>query len=92
MFKYIMFCLIYIIFLHFISFLYNNHFINISLFNLYKNIYYQFNLYKHIYYQYGLSHFYKGFSWAAGIAMLLHSGTFCAIEALNAKEVMDSVY
>jgi hypothetical protein len=24
--------------------------------------------------------------------MLLHSGTFCAIEALNAKEVMDSVY
>lgn len=47
---------------------------------------------KHIYYQYGLKHFYKGFSWAAGRAMLLHSGTFCAIEALNAKDVMDSVY
>ena len=47
---------------------------------------------KHIYYQYGLSYFYKGFSWAAGRAMLLHSGTFCAIEALNANEVMDSVY
>ena len=47
---------------------------------------------KHIYYQYGLKHFYKGFSWAAGRAMLLHSGTFCAIEALNAKEVIDSVY
>ena len=31
----------------------------------------------------GLIQFYKGFSWAAGRAVLLHSGTFCMMEYLN---------
>ena len=31
----------------------------------------------------GLKQFYSGFSWAAGRAMLLHSGTFCMMEYLN---------
>jgi len=31
----------------------------------------------------GFSQFYKGFSWAAGRAILLHSGTFCMMEYLN---------
>jgi solute carrier family 25 carnitine/acylcarnitine transporter 20/29 len=31
----------------------------------------------------GFSQFYKGFSWAAGRAVLLHSGTFCMMEYLN---------
>ncbi len=31
----------------------------------------------------GLKQFYNGFSWAAGRAMLLHSGTFCMMEYLN---------
>jgi solute carrier family 25 carnitine/acylcarnitine transporter 20/29 len=31
----------------------------------------------------GFSQFYKGFSWAAGRALLLHSGTFCMMEYLN---------
>ena len=34
----------------------------------------------------GVSQFYKGFSWAAGRALLLHSGTFCMMEYLNDDE------
>ena len=57
-----------------------------------KNVNSIVNIVKNMYSTYGITYFYKGFSWAAGRAMLLHSGTFCAIEALNAKEVIDSVY
>jgi hypothetical protein len=38
---------------------------------------------KNMYNNYGLTYFYKGFSWAAGRAVLLHSGTFCIMEMLN---------
>jgi solute carrier family 25 carnitine/acylcarnitine transporter 20/29 len=38
---------------------------------------------KNMYNTYGLTYFYKGFSWAAGRAVLLHSGTFCMMEILN---------
>jgi len=38
---------------------------------------------KNMYTSYGLTYFYKGFSWAAGRAMLLHSGTFYMMEVLN---------
>jgi solute carrier family 25 carnitine/acylcarnitine transporter 20/29 len=38
---------------------------------------------KNMYNTYGLTYFYKGFSWAAGRAVLLHSGTFCIMEYLN---------
>ena len=31
----------------------------------------------------GIKQFYKGFSWAAARAILLHSGTFCMMEMLN---------
>lgn len=51
---------------------------------------------KDIYNEKGLSHifkhFYKGFNWAAGRAILLHSGTFCMMEALNGKTVLDTIY
>lgn len=33
----------------------------------------------------GLRHFYSGFSFAVGRAILLHSGTFCMMELLNRK-------
>jgi len=33
----------------------------------------------------GLKHFYQGFSFAIGRAVLLHSGTFCMMEVLNKK-------
>ena len=36
-----------------------------------------------IYQSGGLKHFYSGFGWAAGRAVLLHSGTFCMMEYLN---------
>jgi solute carrier family 25 carnitine/acylcarnitine transporter 20/29 len=38
---------------------------------------------KNMYNTYGIGYFYKGFSWAAGRAVLLHSGTFCMMEILN---------
>lgn len=38
---------------------------------------------KNMYNNYGLTYFYKGFSWAAARAVLLHSGTFCMMEFLN---------
>lgn len=38
---------------------------------------------KNMYNNYGLTYFYKGFSFAAGRAVLLHSGTFCMMEFLN---------
>ncbi len=31
--------------------------------------------------------FYKGFSWAVYRAILLHSGTFCAMEMLSSYEI-----
>jgi len=40
----------------------------------------------------GLNYFYKGFGWAAGRAMLLHSGTFFMMECLNGKTELDSIY
>ena len=50
------------------------------------------NVCKNIYSNYGIMHFYKGFSWAAGRAFLLHSGTFCMIELLNGKMALDTIY
>ena len=38
---------------------------------------------REIYAKGGIKHFYAGFSWAVGRAMLLHSGTFCMMEMLN---------
>ena len=38
---------------------------------------------REIYAKGGMKHFYSGFSWAVGRAMLLHSGTFCMMEILN---------
>ena len=38
---------------------------------------------RNMYTSYGITYFYKGFSWAAGRAMLLHSGTFYMMEVLN---------
>ena len=38
---------------------------------------------REIYAKGGIKHFYSGFSWAVGRAMLLHSGTFCMMEMLN---------
>jgi len=40
---------------------------------------------REIYAKGGLKHFYSGFSWAVGRAILLHSGTFCMMEILNNK-------
>jgi hypothetical protein len=37
----------------------------------------------------GLRHFYSGFSYAVGRAILLHSGTFCMMEILN-KQFIDN--
>jgi len=34
----------------------------------------------------GIKQFYKGFSWAVYRAILLHSGTFCAMEILNSND------
>ena len=42
-----------------------------------------YQLIKTIYCNGGLKHFYKGFSFAVGRAILLHSGTFCTMEILN---------
>ena len=42
-----------------------------------------YQLIKSIYNAGGLMHFYKGFSFAVGRAILLHSGTFCTMEILN---------
>jgi hypothetical protein len=51
---------------------------------------------KDIYNKQGISyvfaHFYKGFSWAAGRAIILHSGTFCMMEALNGMNTIDTIY
>ena len=41
------------------------------------------NVMREIYAKGGLKHFYSGFSWAVGRAILLHSGTFCMMEILN---------
>ena len=41
------------------------------------------NIINTIYKSGGLKQFYSGFSWAAGRAILLHSGTFCMMEYLN---------
>ena len=41
------------------------------------------NIINTIYKSGGLKHFYSGFSWAAGRAILLHSGTFCMMEYLT---------
>ena len=41
------------------------------------------SLIKNIYNSGGLRHFYKGFSFAAARAVLLHSGTFCTMELLS---------
>lgn len=38
---------------------------------------------REIYSKGGIKHFYSGFSWAVGRAMLLHSGTFCMMEILS---------
>ena len=38
---------------------------------------------REIYAKGGIKHFYSGFSWAVGRAMLLHSGTFCMMEILS---------
>ena len=40
---------------------------------------------KNMYKKYGITYFYKGFSWAAGRAVLLHSGTFCMMEILTSN-------
>ena len=48
-----------------------------------KNIRSIKNIINSIYKDGGFSQFYKGFSWAAGRALLLHSGTFCMMEYLN---------
>jgi len=37
-------------------------------------------------------HFYKGFSFAAGRAILLHSGTFFMMETLNGKHALETIY
>ena len=53
---------------------------------------------KNMYNTYGLTYFYKGFSWAAGRAVLLHSGTFCIMEILSTKNnncftfVLDNIF
>ena len=41
------------------------------------------NIVKEIYNRGGLKHFYSGFNWAVGRAVLLHSGTFCMMEILS---------
>jgi hypothetical protein len=41
------------------------------------------NIINTIYKSGGLKQFYSGFSWAAGRAILLQSGTFCMMEYLN---------
>lgn len=38
---------------------------------------------REIYSKGGIKHFYSGFSWAIGRAILLHSGTFCMMEILS---------
>jgi solute carrier family 25 carnitine/acylcarnitine transporter 20/29 len=43
------------------------------------------NVMQDIYAKGGFRHFYAGFSWAVGRAMLLHSGTFCMMEVLSSK-------
>jgi solute carrier family 25 carnitine/acylcarnitine transporter 20/29 len=43
------------------------------------------NIIKNIYNTGGLKQFYKGFSFAAARAILLHSGTFCTMEILSQK-------
>lgn len=50
------------------------------------------NIYNEKGISYVFTHFYKGFSWAAGRAIILHSGTFCMMEALNGKIVLDTIY
>jgi len=40
---------------------------------------------------YVVKHFYKGFNWAAGRAIVLHSGTFCMMEWLNGMNTLDSL-
>ena len=47
---------------------------------------------KNMYNNYGLTYFYKGFSWAAGRAVLLHSGTFCMMEFLHNNKFQFSCY
>ena len=44
---------------------------------------------REIYAKGGMKHFYSGFSWAVGRAMLLHSGTFCMMEILNNNTKMN---
>jgi solute carrier family 25 carnitine/acylcarnitine transporter 20/29 len=44
-----------------------------------------YQLIKSIYQKGGIRHFYSGFSFAVGRAILLHSGTFCMMEVLNQK-------
>ena len=48
-----------------------------------KNVNSILNIVKNMYSTYGITYFYKGFSWAAGRAMLLHSGTFYMVGLLN---------
>lgn len=44
---------------------------------------------REIYAKGGIKHFYSGFSWAVGRAMLLHSGTFCMMEILSNNTKMN---
>ena len=48
-----------------------------------KNVNSIVNIVKNMYSTYGITYFYKGFSWAAGRAILLHSGTFYMVGLLN---------
>ena len=50
------------------------------------------NIYKEKGFANGLKYFYTGFNWAAGRAMLLHSGTFFMVETLNGKMALDTIY
>ena len=57
-----------------------------NIYNIINNIYKEKGIVS------GLKYFYTGFTWAAGRAMLLHSGTFFMVETLNGKMALDTIY
>ena len=57
-----------------------------NIYNIINNIYNEKGIVN------GLKYFYIGFTWAAGRAMLLHSGTFFMVETLNGKISLDTLY
>ena len=57
-----------------------------NIYNIINNIYNEKGIVN------GLKYFYIGFTWAAGRAMLLHSGTFFMVETLNGKISLDTIY